>query len=280
MANEFLGVDLGGTNFKVGRVKNAGIETTTENAVGRDVSEKELMATLYKSIDSVMIPAVTGIGVGVPGVVDPIEGIIYDIQNLPMWKEVHLKELLESRYNIPVRLNNDANCFALGEKLFGKGARYKNFLGLSIGTGIGMGVIINNKLYNGVLCGAGEIGMITYKESIIEHYASSLFFSNTYNRNAKELSELAQKGDAFALKAFSEFGIHLGEAIKNILYMYAPEAIILGGSISKAYTLFEASVKTSLKTFAYQKQIENLKIEISSKDGLAILGAAALCIEF
>jgi len=279
MGNEFLGVDLGGTNFKVGRVKNAIIEETTQNAVGRNISEKELMTTLYKSIDSVITNDVKGIGVGVPGVVDPIKGIIYDIQNLPVWKKIHLKELLQKRYELPVFINNDANCFALGEKLFGKGIHYKNFIGLSIGTGIGMGVIINNKLYNGVLCGAGEIGMITYKESIIEHYASSLFFENTYNRNAKEISELAQKGDTFALNAFSEFGIHLGEAIKNILYLYAPEAIVLGGSISKSFSLFEASVIASLKTFAYQKQIEHLKIEISDTEGLAILGAVALCLE-
>ena len=278
MDNMFLGVDLGGTSFKVGRVRHATIEERTQNPVGRTVSEKDLINILYKSIDSVITPEVKGIGVGVPGVVDPIDGIIYDIQNLPGWKKIYLKKLLEERYLIPVNINNDANCFALGENYFGKGANYKNFVGLSIGTGLGMGIIIDNKLYNGVLCGAGEIGMVTYKESIIEHYAGSLFFANTYNRSAKEFSELAQKGDVMALQAFSEFGSHLGAAIKNVLYMYAPEAIVLGGSISKAYPLFEEAVNDSLKTFAYPKQIEDLKIEISDKEGLAILGAAALCI--
>ncbi len=277
MDDTFLEVDLGGTNFKVGRVRHAAIEEKIQNAVGRTVSEEDLIRILYKTIDSVITPEVKGIGVGVPGVVDPIAGIIYDIQNLPGWKKFYLKKLLEERYHLPVQINNDANCFALGENYFGKGTHFKNFVGLSIGTGLGMGVIIDKKLYNGVLCGAGEIGMVTYKESIIEHYAGSLFFAHTYNLSARALSELAQKGDAMALQAFSEFGSHLGAAIKNVLYMYAPEAIVLGGSISKAYPLFEKAVQDSLKTFAYQKQIEHLKIEISNIDGLAILGAAALC---
>lgn len=277
MNNTFLGVDLGGTNFKVGRINNDVIETKTEYPVSRALSEKELLDILYKTVDDVITPEVKGIGVGVPGIVDPVKGIIYDLQNLPGWKEIHLKALLEERYGLSVTLNNDANCFALGENYFGKGSAYKNFIGLSIGTGLGMGVIIDNRLYSGILCGAGEIGMITYKDSIIEHYSSSLFFARNYDLDAKTLSELVLKGDALGLRAYAEFGTHLGEAIKNVLYMYAPEAIVLGGSISKSYPLYEKTILASLKTFAYQKQIENLKIEISEKEGLAILGAAALC---
>ena len=90
---------------------------------------------------------------------------------------------------------------------------------------------------------------------------------------------MATKGDLKALKAFSEFGEHLGNAINNILYVYAPEAIIMGGSISKSYALFQQSMEDNVKTFAYQKQIEHLKIEISTLKGIAILGAAALCVD-
>ena len=146
-------------------------------------------------------------------------------------------------------------------------------------VGLGMGVIIDNQLYNGVLCGAGEIGMITYKESILEHYASSLFFAKKYNQNAKEMSDLAFQGDSIALGAFSEFGEHLGNAINNILYLYAPEAIVIGGSVSKSYDLFKKSMENTIKLFAYPKQIEHLKIEVSTLGGIAILGSAALCIE-
>ncbi|WP_142785358.1 ROK family protein [Changchengzhania lutea] len=279
MDRELLGVDIGGTNFKIGRVKKSTIEE--EICVGVDIglNEEETINKLIKIIDSVITTDTQGIGVGVPGVVDSLTGIVYDVQNIPAWKEIALKKILHQRYKIPVFINNDANCFALGEKIFGKGKNYENFIGLSIGTGLGMGIIINNRLYNGMLCGAGEIGMLHYKDSIIEQYASSFFFSNNYGISAKDLGEIAKKGDVLGLNAFVEFGLHLGEAIKNILYMFAPEAIILGGSISKAYPYFKQSVEISLKSFAYQKQIENLKIETSNQPGLAILGAAALCLQ-
>jgi glucokinase len=276
---EYLGVDLGGTNFKAGRVKDGAIISEAFNSVRKNASKSKLIETLFLTIDSVITENVKSIGVGVPGVVDSVSGIIYDILNLPMWKEVPLRNLLELRYNLPVFLNNYANCFAIGEKIYGQGKPYANFVGLSIGTGLGMGVIINNKLYSGVLCGAGEIGMVAYKDSIMEYYASSLFFEREYQQNPKELSDLAFKGDKKALKIFSEFGKHLGHAINNILYMYAPEAIVIGGSISKSFELFKQSMEDTIKSFAYPKQIERLKIEISTLKGTAILGAAALCIE-
>lgn len=274
-----IGVDLGGTNFKAGLVKDGKILSQVANSVSRNTSKADLIQTLFKTIDSLITKDVKGIGVGVPGVLDPVTGVIYNILNLPMWEEVPLKQLLEKRYKLPVFLNNDANCFAKGEKIYGKGKSYTNFTGMTIGTGLGMGVIIDNKLYSGVFCGAGEIGMVTYKESIIEHYASSLFFERTYKQDAKFMSDLAKKGDSNAIKAFQEFGEHMGNAINNVLYMFAPEAIILGGSISKSFALFKDSMEATVNSFAYPNQIKNLKIEISTLSGIAILGAAALCVD-
>ncbi len=273
----YLGVDLGGTNFKVGRVTNGIISSEAFNSVDKTVTESQLLTTLFKTIDAVLNPEVKAIGVGVPGILDPVTGVIYDIQNLPLWKEVPLKKLLEQRYTLPVYLNNDANCFAKGEKVYGQGKSFENFIGLSIGTGLGMGIIINHQLYNGTFCGAGEIGMVTYKDSILEHYTSSLFFERDYHQSAKTLSTLASQGSVAALKAYSEFGTHLGHAINNISYMYAPEAIVLGGSISKSYPLFESSMLQTIAQFAYPKQIEQLAIKVSELNGIAILGAAALC---
>ncbi len=274
-----LGIDIGGTYLKIGRVENGVIVKQTFNCVDSKATEEETLFSLFEAIDSIINSDVTAIGIGVPAVVDPITGVVYDVQNIPSWKEVALKEIVEQRYNLPVYLNNDANCFALGEKIFGKGKDYENFIGLSIGTGIGMGIIINNNLYNGVLCGAGEVGMLAYKDGIMEEYSSSFFFSKNYHQTAEELSLNAAEGDEKALQAYSEFGLHLGECIKSILYMYAPEAIILGGSISKSFSLFKESMELSLKSFAYQKQIEDLKIETSNQEGIAILGAASLCFQ-
>ncbi len=274
----YIGVDLGGTKFSMGRVQQNRVGDRCQQTISNKASKEEILSILTQNLDALLSSEVKGIGVGVPGIVDPKTGIIYDIQNIPAWKEVPLQRLLEDRYGITVAINNDANCFALGEKLFGKGRNYHNFVGLSIGTGLGMGVIIGDRLYNGVMCGAGEIGMLPYKEGIIEEYAGSFLFQRKYHASAKLLHDKALKGDETALLAFEEFGKHLGEAIKIILFMYAPEAIILGGSISKAYALFEQSMWEVIRTFDYPKQIENLTIEVSTHSDLAILGASALCL--
>lgn len=279
MNNSVLGIDIGGTYLKIGQVENGVIIKQTSKSVDSKASEEDTLFSLFEAIDGIIDPDVTAIGIGVPAVVDPLTGIVYDVQNIPSWKEVALKKLVENRYNLPVYLNNDANCFALGEKIFGKGKNFENFIGLSIGTGIGMGIIINNNLYNGVLCGAGEVGMLPYKDGIVEEYSSSFFFSNKYQKTAEKLSLNAANGDKKALQAYAQFGTHLGECLKSILYMYAPEAIILGGSISKSFLLFKESMELSLQSFAYQKQIENLIIETSNQEGIAILGAASLCFQ-
>ena len=178
MNNSVLGIDIGGTCLKVGLVENGVIIKQTSKSVDCKGLEEGILLSLFEAIDGIITDDVIAIGIGVPAVVDPLTGIVYDVQNIPSWKKVALKDIMEERYNIPVYLNNDANCFALGEKTFGKGKGYENFIGLAIGTGIGMGIIINNNLYNGVLCGAGEVGMLPYKDGILEEYASSFFFSN------------------------------------------------------------------------------------------------------
>jgi glucokinase len=276
---ELVGVDIGGSNLKAGKVVNGKIEKKSIKSVPKNATYDQVLTDLFTCIDEVITPNTKRIGIGVPGIVDISEGVAYDVQNIPAWKLIPLKELLRERYGISVYLNNDANCFALGEKIYGKGLPYKNFVSLSLGTGIGMGIIINNSLYNGVLCGAGEIGMVSYKESIIENYASSFFFVQKYGLHPIEVFERAEKGEARSIIAFQDFGFHLAEAIKTILYLYAPEAILIGGSISKAYKYFQESLQANLKSFAYKKQIENLKIEVSTNQGSPILGAAALCLQ-
>ncbi len=103
--------------------------------------------------------------IGVPIVVDCEHGIVYVVQNIPSWKEVHLKEQLESEFHLPVHVNNDANCFALGECHFGKARGYRHIVGLTLGTGLGAGSSSTAKLYNGSNCGRrAKFGTIPYKD--------------------------------------------------------------------------------------------------------------------
>lgn len=278
MSVQYIGVDLGGTNFKMGLVEGDHILQTAAVPVNKDMTEQELLACLITSVESVITDHVAAIGIGVPGIADLQAGIIYDIQNLPAWKEVHLKNILQDHFNLPVHLNNDANCYAWGVKNFGKGKPYANMVGLSIGTGMGMGVIINHNLYSGLLCAGGEIGMIPYMGGILEEYTGSFFFNRTYGKSAKEMNELAQAGDQQAQEAFSKFGKHVGEALKMIMHLYAPEAIIFGGSISKAYPHFKDSMMEAVQSFSYKRQLEQTHFHVTEQSGLPILGAAALCL--
>ena len=275
---EVIGVDIGGTKIKAGLIKNGTVLKTALTAVHRHNSKEHVLNDLFQLIDSLFIVSVGAIGIGVPAVVDVEAGIVYDVQNIPAWTQVALKKHIEQRYKVPVFINNDANCFALGEKWFGKARQYSNCIALSLGTGLGMGILVNGRLYSGVMCGAGEIGMVPYLDGIMEHYTGSFFFQKYYGQSAFSLYEKVLKNDLVALKAFEEYGSHLGEAIKIILYMYAPEAIILGGSIGNAFPFFERTLNNSLNSFAYQKQIEHLKIEKSDLVNSPLLGAAALCL--
>lgn len=272
-----LAIDLGGTGFKAGIVNDGSLIKQDRLGVHRELSSQELLDTLYRLIDGLISPEVTAAGIGVPGIVNPEEGIIYDIQNLPSWVEITLKQILEEKYAIPFNINNDANCFALAEYRFGKGHNYPNMVGLSIGTGLGMGLIIEGQLYNGLLCGAGEVGMLPYLDGILEEYCGSFFFSRQYNSDGKTMYQAALNGSIDALNAYYQFGKHMGEAIKAICYLYAPQAIVMGGSIANAYHLFQAGMQETLSTFAYPKQLDQTKILISDLEHSAILGAAALC---
>jgi len=124
---------------------------------------------------------------------------------------------------------------------------------------LGCAMAILQVVINPMLRAAGEIEMLPYKDSILEAYAASFFFSEFYKLSAESLHQLAIKNDSNALEAFSSFGIHLGQVLKIINYTYAPEAIILDGSIATAYNFFKDSMLKELAPFAYPKQIAEQK---------------------
>ena len=273
---EILGVDLGGTNIRVGQVENDTLKQIVSTPINNKEIEEDVLNSLYGLIDQVVNSSTKGIGIGVPSVVDTKKGIVYDVQNIPSWKEVHLKELLEKKYGIPVYVNNDANCFAVGEKYFGKGKEYEDLVGLIIGTGLGAGLILNNKLYSGRNCGAGEFGMVPYLGQNYEYYCSGQFFGHISNLTGAEASKKAAAGDKEALALFERLGEHIGEAIKVILYTTDPEAIILGGSVSKSFKFFKDKMWERINTFTFQQSVKRLVIEPSEVEQVAILGSAAL----
>ena len=271
-----VGVDIGGTKIQAARIKGNDIEDAKKKLVPSKGTENEVIQEVIEAIEGVFDSSVSGIGVGVPSIVDVEKGIVYDVHNIPSWKEVHLKKILETRFNVPVYINNDANCFAVGEKHFGKGTAHENMIGLIIGTGMAGGIIIQNQLYNGHNCGAGEFGMMPYLDSYYENYCSGQFFKKLHETTGEEVFKGAEKGEEQALEIFNEFGHHLGSAIIAILYAMDPEIIVLGGSGSKSYKFYKAALWKRLQVFAYSPTVGRLTIEVSGNPNIPVLGAAAL----
>ena len=276
MSTKIIGIDLGGTHVRAGIVSEGRLENIASVRIPSDGSVDEVLAVIFQLVDPLIDGNIKAIGIGVPSVVDVEKGIVYDVQNIPSWKVVELKKLVEERYDLPVLINNDANCFALGEKYFGKGQKAHSLIGLTIGTGLGAGIIINDKLYPGLNTGAGEFGCVDYLDKYYEYYASGQFFENCYNTNGEVVFQKAQSGDPLSIMILEELGTHIGNAIKMILYTYCPELIILGGSISKSYSFFEKTMWERIHTYIYSNTLEHFHLEISELENGGVLGAAAL----
>jgi glucokinase len=274
-----IGVDLGGTNVRAGKIIGQKLLAHRTRRITAQGSEELVLHEIRATIAAVFDNQVSAIGIGVPSLVDVDEGIVHTVGNIPSWQKVPLKKILEQSFGIPVHINNDANCFALGEFYFGAGQGYMHLVGMILGTGLGTGIIINGKLYCGHNCGAGEIGKIFYKEHTIEYYCSGQFFQQQYRMDGGILYEQARQGDPRALKIFSAFGDNLAQAVLIALYAYDPEMIILGGSVSKAWPFFEKSLRRRLESFVYQHALARVVIQPARTPKISVLGAAALCYD-
>lgn len=276
MEKAILGLDIGGTGIKGGVLVNGQLEDIRSIPTPADQDQEHILETIAQFIDSYSSFDFAGIGIGIPGLVNAEEGIVLNLSNIPAFQHVRLKEFIEARFSKPVFINNDANCFALGVHKFGVGKKYKNIVGLTLGTGIGGGIVINGHLYGGVNAAAGEWCSATYLDDNFERYCSSKFFLKNYGSKPKALAKKALLGDEKAVEAFQIYGNHIGELIKHIMYSLAPDAIILGGSIRKSFPLFRESMNKTLQTFNYPTVLEKTKILLSELDETAIHGAVAL----
>ncbi|MEX2335823.1 MAG: ROK family protein [Fulvivirga sp.] len=271
-----LGVDIGATKTHIGLVQDGNIINELKFPTASQAPQEEIVADLIDGIQKLMDADILGIGIGVPGLTDEENGIVFDVQNIPSFKEVALKSQLEAYFNKPVYLTNDANTFVLGEKMYGQAKAYKNVVGLTLGSGLGTGLILNNNLYSGTFSSAGELGGIPYLDKTVEDYCSGKFFQQQFKMEGKDVLALAEKGDAHALEIFQQYGTHLGHLIKVILYALSPEAIFFGGSVSKSYEFFKGALSDELKSFPFKRIIDKLVIAPSDLTNPAVLGAAAL----
>lgn len=273
-----LGVDLGGTNLCIGLVDNGVVvKTVSVPSFNPSATMEETLEYLAEQISTLMSPEVTKIGIGVPSVVDVEKGIVYDAANIPSWKEVHLKAFLEERFGVPANVNNDANCYAMGAYgTYPADAKPESLVTVTLGTGIGIGVVDHGRLICGVNCGAGELGYLDYKDGCLEEYCSRQYFDKL-GVKAHEVAAAANEGDAEAIEIFNEFGRNLGHAIMILMYAYDPSHIVFGGGIANALPLFRDTMEEYVKNkFPFRSNFDRLQVDIRTSGEIPIIGASLI----
>lgn len=275
----FIGIDIGGTKVHLALIKDGKILQQSKFSTIEAGHGDEVLKTMIAHIKTLGQSGLAGIGLGIPGLVDRKNGVVYDVINISGWKELALKKILEEQFGVPVALTNDANTFALGELKYGAGQTSQHVAAISLGTGIGLGIIIKKQLHNGVLSGAGEIGSLPYLSETFEDYCSGKYFICKHNSTAEKLAIDAVAGKEEALVIFQDYGKHLGLLIHTILLILSPEIIVLGGSISKASPYFMGALQKQLEMFPFKGILQELKIVVSTLHDAQVLGAAALIEE-
>lgn len=312
-----IGVDLGGTNIVSAIVNYQGeivnsLKVPTLAERGKEATIKKIIEAIHKNIvqSSVAPDNIIGIGIGAPGPLDIKRGIINFAPNLPGWRDVPLRKILEDEFNIKVVLENDANAAAWGERYFGAGQGVNNLVCFTLGTGIGGGIIIDGKIYHGNNYGAAELGHMTVNKDgprcncgnygCLEAYSSATGIKNRIKNRIKEgikskflnfdnddelfeslrlklIFETARKGDKLTKSVVEEAISYLGIAIANIANILNPEMVVLVGGITNEGDKLLIPLKREVRKRAFYSNYKSLKIVIGKLDGNAgVLGAAAL----
>ncbi|MFA5311520.1 MAG: ROK family protein [Candidatus Omnitrophota bacterium] len=298
-----IGIDLGGTNLKVALLDLKYNIKDREVLGTRSFLEKEeLISGIVYSINRIIKyngldkTDILGVGLGLPGPVDARGGVVHFLPNVPGWKEVRLRDILKKRIGLAVFLDNDAKVMALAEHRLGAARGFNNVLCMTLGTGIGGGIIIGGKLYRGFNNAAGEVGHLPINErglscncgrsGCLEAYIGNSRILNSARKEFKkdisleELSLLAAKGNRSAIKIWSNVGKRLGFALAGVVNILNLDAVVMGGGVSNAGRVLFDSAKESLKNQAMSVQGGHVKIfraKLGNNAGL--IGAAIMVRE-
>jgi len=279
MSKLYIGIDIGGTSIVAARFSEAEMLERKEVPTGADRPAEQIMESLYEAIELVMTEEVVGIGIGMPGFMNSETGEILQINNIPSFNGFFIKPAVEKRFNLPAFQSNDANCFALGETYYGAGKKYNTLVGVTLGTGLGGGIIIDRKIHTGLMGGAGELGCVPFHGGMVEDICSAALFKNKYQSTGAELYKKAKAGDKDALAVFDELAQNIGEFLVTVLYILSPEAIVIGGSVANSWDLLENAIRKRMEEIYLVPMISS-KVELvkAELDNAGLFGAAALCI--
>ncbi len=307
-----VALDLGGTKFRVALVNRDG-DILKRSIAATDAHEgrKQVLQRVNDLIHETMRETgatIIGMGISVPGPLDPEKGIIMHPPNLPNWEHVPIRDLCEKEFGIPVYAGNDANMAAVGEHRYGAGKGVSHLVYITVSTGIGGGVIINNKLYLGSRGLAGEVGHMTVdpdgplcncgNSGCLEALASGTSIARRAAERiaAGEMSSLAslvkedprrltaeavelagRSGDTLAKAVLEEAGRYLGMGVANLIHCFDPEMVVIGGGVSRAGDAIISPVRREVEKRlmpAFKDSVAIVPAVLGENTGL--LGAATM----
>ena len=289
---EVIGIDLGGTAIKLGRFSTDGhllemqqVQTPQPATPGAVcIALVEAITALDPDRRALIV------GIGLPGPMDVGARVARVCINLPGWEDIPLADWLESRLQRRVTLANDGNCALVGEAWQGAAKGYSDVVMLTLGTGVGGGVMLSGRLFTGHSGAAAEPGLIgldpngppcnSGNRGSLEQFASISGLRRLWDGDPAELASLAANGDGEAQSVWSRYGTTLGIGISSLVYMFTPELVLVGGGISGAASHFLPSVRKEVEQRVQAVSRQGLKIEpCALGNGAGRLGAARLAIE-
>ncbi|MBP7211432.1 ROK family protein [bacterium] len=308
-----IGVDVGGTNVKIALVDTQGKITYSNSIPTRaEMGYEYTVNNIIQAIKDLMTETKTsketieGIGFGFPGQIDYKKGTVINLPNIPGWVNVPISKIIEKEFEIPTRVDNDVRCAALGELNYGAGKGCENLICITVGTGIGSGIILNGKLVRGASNAAGEIGHIKLQmkdgplcgcgdTGCLEAFASGpaiVAMAEDYIKGGKStkyrelanpdissyiVSEAAKQGDAVAKRIFTIIGEYIGIGLTSVVNLLNPEKIIIGGGVSAAGDILFNPIIETVKKRAMAIQGDTVDIIPAQLGNTAgVIGASLL----
>jgi glucokinase len=289
-----IGVDFGGTAIKAGIVDDGAVVRSSQVPTPATAGPEKVLDAIARAVLE-LDPKPRSVGVAIPGEVDPT-GRCWGLPNVPGFKGVALGKGLSERLRCPVAVENDATTAALGEYLYGHGSRYPSFLMITLGTGIGGGLVIGGQLFPGSNGFAGEIGHINVdpaddapacgcgKSGCLETFSGTNALKRKFRGEGggdvagiKEIAESARRGEAAGIAAFRMMGLALGHGLANIQNVLDLNALIFTGGISRSFDLIEPLVREGLRKYCFAEPPAEVPLVVSQLGPSAgVIGAAHL----
>jgi glucokinase len=316
--NLILSIDLGGTKILTAVTNSQGKMLSRDHSItpalkGYEAVIQSILESAHRALDQadVAIEKITAIGVGAPGLSNPETGILFTSPNLPGWRDVPLRDIVQERLAKKTFVINDANAAALGEFYFGAARGARNFIYITLSTGIGGGIVIDGKIYSGAIGAAGEVGHMTIDDKgpicncgnrgcwemlgsgtalarearhrIKEGVATSILGyveGDVEKVTAQVIYNAAEQGDSFAKELITRTGYYVGVGLANLINIFNPELIVIGGGLSN---IGDMLLKPAFKVAgerAYKEAFQAVRFasaELGRNSG--VLGAAAFALQ-